>query len=66
MSAVERANIAVEQARAARQKLSFFDPVAYGDPAGNLSLMSEMLDGLGAGQLVVHHQPKRDIRNGRI
>ncbi len=66
ISAVERANIAVEQARTTRQKLGFFDPVAYGDPASNLSLMSEMLDGLTAGQLVVHHQPKRDIRNGRI
>ncbi len=65
-SAVERANIAVEQARAARQKLTFFDPVAYGDPASNLSLMSEMVDGLSAGQLVVHHQPKRDIRGGKI
>jgi len=66
LSAIERANIAVEQARAQRQKVAFFDPAAYGDPAGNLSLMSEMLEGLAAGQLVLHHQPKRDIRSGRI
>ncbi|MGA0599118.1 putative bifunctional diguanylate cyclase/phosphodiesterase [Caulobacter sp. KR2-114] len=66
LSAVERANIAVEQARAARRKIAVFDPAAYGDPASNLSMMSEMLEGLKAGQLVLHHQPKRDIRSGRI
>lgn len=66
LSAVERANIAVEQARASRRKIAFFDPAAYGDPASNLSIMSEMLEGLKAGQMVVHHQPKRDIRSGRI
>lgn len=66
LSAVERANIAVEQARATRRKVAFFDPAAYGDPASNLSMMSEMLEGLKAGQLVLHHQPKRDIRSGAI
>ena len=65
-SPVERANIAVEQGRAARQGVMFFDAVAYGDPAGNLSLMSEMVEGIAAGQLVLHHQPKHDIRKGRV
>jgi EAL domain-containing protein (putative c-di-GMP-specific phosphodiesterase class I)/GGDEF domain-containing protein len=66
LSAVEQANIAVEQARAAHRKIGFFDPAAYGDPSSNLSMMSEMLEGLKAGQLVLHHQPKRDIRSGQI
>ncbi len=65
-SAVELANIAVDQARAARQKVAFFDPTAYGDPSGNLSLMSEMLKAIVANDLVLHHQPKYDIRQSRV
>ncbi len=65
-SPVERANVAVEQARAARQPVGLFDADAYGDPASNLSLMSEMIEGLAAGQLSLHHQPKHDIRRGRV
>jgi EAL domain-containing protein (putative c-di-GMP-specific phosphodiesterase class I) len=43
-----------------------FDADAYGDPAANLSLMSEMLRGIERGQLVVFHQPKYDIRKGAV
>jgi len=60
------AAIAVGQARKARQKLAVFDPEAYGDPAANLSLMSEMLRGIERGQLLVFHQPKYDIRKGAV
>jgi len=65
-SLVERANIALDQARTARQKIAFFDPTAYGDPASNLSLMSEMLRSIARGEMVLHHQPKLDLRQGAI
>ena len=61
-SAVERANIALDQARAGRTKTAVFDPALYGDPSANLSLMSEMLGGLADGQMILHHQPKFDLR----
>jgi EAL domain-containing protein (putative c-di-GMP-specific phosphodiesterase class I)/GGDEF domain-containing protein len=65
-SLMERANIALDQARAGGQKIGLFDPGLYGDPASNLSLMSDMLRGLAAGELVLHHQPKLDLRRGEI
>ncbi len=40
--------------------------MAYGDPAANLSLMSEMLQGVATGDLFLHHQPKLDLRTGAI
>jgi diguanylate cyclase len=63
--AIERASIALDQARAAGKKLGVFDGEAYGDPAANLSLMSSMLSGLASGEIVLHHQPKFDIRRRR-
>jgi len=63
---IEHALIALDQARAAHRKVMAFDATAYGDPAGNLSLMSEMLDGVASGALFIHHQPKLDLRTGQI
>jgi EAL domain-containing protein (putative c-di-GMP-specific phosphodiesterase class I)/GGDEF domain-containing protein len=65
-SLVERASIALDQARAARLKIGLFDADLYGDPASNLSLMSEMLRGVRSGEMVIHHQPKLDLRRGGI
>jgi EAL domain-containing protein (putative c-di-GMP-specific phosphodiesterase class I)/GGDEF domain-containing protein len=65
-SLVERANIALDQARAARRKIGLFDPALYGDPASNLSLMSEMLRGVTSGEMLLHHQPKLDLRRGKV
>ena len=65
-SLVERANIALDQARNARQKIALFDPALYGDPGRNLSLMSEMLRGVADGEMLLHHQPKLDLRKGEI
>ncbi|HEX4096771.1 MAG TPA: GGDEF domain-containing protein, partial [Caulobacteraceae bacterium] len=65
-SIVERANIALDQARTAHQKTAVFDSELYGDPASNLSLMSEMLAGLGEGQMLLHHQPKLDLRADKV
>jgi EAL domain-containing protein (putative c-di-GMP-specific phosphodiesterase class I) len=63
---IERAMIALDQARAANRKVMVFDAEAYGDPAANLSLMSEMLEGVRTGALFLHHQPKLDLRTGQI
>ncbi|MDP3854935.1 EAL domain-containing protein [Phenylobacterium sp.] len=61
-AAIERANIGLDQARAARRKLAFFDAEAYGDPSSNLALMSGMLWALRSGHIELYHQPKYDLR----
>jgi EAL domain-containing protein (putative c-di-GMP-specific phosphodiesterase class I)/GGDEF domain-containing protein len=65
-SAIDRANIAVDQARAARRAAMAFDPGAYGDPAANLSLMSEMRASIEAGHMALYHQPKFDLRRRQV
>ena len=63
---LRHATIAIEQAKAARQPLCMFDPVAYGDPSNNLALMSRMLEALKNGDMSVHYQPKLHLRSGEI
>ena len=63
---VEHANIAVDQAQAAHQRLTAFDEAAYGDPIRNLSLMSELAAARHNGELTLFYQPKLDMRSGRI
>ena len=65
-AAIERANIALDQARGAQRKVAFFDAEAYGDPAANLALMSGMLKALEDGAIDLFYQPKFDIRLGRV
>lgn len=65
-AAIEKASIALDQARASRRKVAFFDAETYGDPASNLSLMSSLLAGIEAGELELWHQPKFDIRRRAV
>jgi diguanylate cyclase len=65
-SPVDRAAIAVDQARAAHRRAAAFDVQAYGDPAGNLSLISELMAALRNGELSLHYQPKYDFRAEKI
>ena len=65
-SAVDRAAIAIEQARGARRSLAVFDPAAWGDPGGNLSLISELMAALDNGEFSLAYQPKYDFRAERI
>lgn len=65
-SMVERANIALDQARGSKLRIGVFDSRVYGDPASNLSLMSEMMLAIDAGELAVAYQPKFDIRSRTI
>ena len=64
--AIEQASIALQQARERYEKVARFDPVAYGDPSANLTLMAEMRQALADGDIVVHYQPKLDLRRGVI
>jgi EAL domain-containing protein (putative c-di-GMP-specific phosphodiesterase class I)/GGDEF domain-containing protein len=66
LSLLERAEVAIGQARVKRVRVAAFDRKAYGDPAAALSLMSGMIAGLDRGELFLAHQPKLDLRSGRI
>jgi EAL domain-containing protein (putative c-di-GMP-specific phosphodiesterase class I)/GGDEF domain-containing protein len=66
ISIVDRAIIAIEQGRRNRQPVARFDPDLCGNPASNLSLMTEMMHALECGGLELHYQPKRDLRTGMI
>ncbi|MGV9005757.1 MAG: putative bifunctional diguanylate cyclase/phosphodiesterase [Brevundimonas sp.] len=61
-SPVDRAAVAVDQARTARRSVAHFDSRAYGDPGGNLSLISELMEALRNGEFSLHYQPKYDFR----
>jgi predicted signal transduction protein with EAL and GGDEF domain len=64
-SLINRAAVAIDQARAGRQRLTLFDAEAYGDPQAKLGLMSEMLEAISSGDIFIHLQPKFDLRLGR-
>ncbi len=63
---VDRASIALDQARATRRKIAVFDADAYGDPARNLSLTSDLMTAMAAGGTSIHLQPKYDLRRGLV
>jgi EAL domain-containing protein (putative c-di-GMP-specific phosphodiesterase class I)/GGDEF domain-containing protein len=65
-AAIEQANIALDQARGGKRKVAFFDAKAYGDPASNLSLMSDMLSALDDGDIELFYQPKFDLRRRAV
>lgn len=62
VSVIDRAAIAVDQARAARVSAAAFDAEAYGDPGDNLSLISDLMTGLRNGSVTLAYQPKYDFR----
>jgi predicted signal transduction protein with EAL and GGDEF domain len=66
VSMIDRAMIAVDQARLARKQIAHFDAGLYGNPGSTLSLMSEMLRALDNGQMGVVYQPKYALRSGSI
>ena len=61
-STVDRAAIALDQARASRRRCSPFDAATYGDPGGNLSLISELMAAVDVGDVWMAYQPKYDLR----
>ncbi|WP_084399008.1 putative bifunctional diguanylate cyclase/phosphodiesterase [Henriciella aquimarina] len=62
LNTIDRAVIALQQARERRLPVFEFDGEAYGDPSGTLSLMSEMMAGLETGEIHMAYQPKFDLR----
>lgn len=63
---IERASIALDQARAGHAKIALFDEAAYELTADNLTLMTDMMRALTNGEMAIHLQPKYDIRRGAI
>jgi EAL domain-containing protein (putative c-di-GMP-specific phosphodiesterase class I) len=63
---VDRAIMAIGQAREKRQSVARFDGDLCGDPRASLSLMSDMLLALDRDTMGLHYQPKQDLRNGAI
>lgn len=66
LAILDRAMIAVEQAREMRRHIASFDIDRYGNPGDTLSLMSEMSRALHNGQMDVAYQPKFDLKTGAI
>jgi diguanylate cyclase (GGDEF)-like protein len=66
LSLLERAEVAIEQARRKRTRLAAFDRLAYGDPSSALSLMNGMMLGLTRGEFFLACQPKYDLRAGKV
>jgi predicted signal transduction protein with EAL and GGDEF domain len=65
VSIIDRAMTAVEQARAANKPIGQFDRALYGNPASNLSLMSEMQRAFENGQMSLSYQPQYDLRSAK-
>ena len=66
ISLIDRARIAVEQAISQERDVAVFDADAYGDPTQTLSMMTDMLAAMEAGDFHVAYQPKFDLRCGEI
>lgn len=63
---VERAMIALDQARASKTKLARFDPRVYSELADTLLLTDQLHAALQNHDMQVHYQPKFSYREGRI
>jgi predicted signal transduction protein with EAL and GGDEF domain len=63
---IERALIALDQARARQHRACLFDAEAERVAAGGLALLSELRASLDSGAVFLAHQPKLDLRSGRI
>lgn len=63
---VERALIALDQARAAKAKIARFDPRVYSELADTLLLTDQLHAALQNREMQVYYQPKFSYRSGRI
>ena len=63
---VDRAIVSIEQARRNRRPVACFDAVLLGDPASELTLMSEMQHALDSDAMSLHYQPILDLRTNSI
>lgn len=65
-SLVERATLALGKARTTVGRAVVYDELAFGSPANNLALMTEMLDALTTGDVTHHYQPKMQTSDGLV
>lgn len=63
---IERALIALDQARARQHRSCLFDAEAERIASGGLALLSELRASLHTGDLFLAHQPKLDLRTGQM
>ncbi len=63
---IERALIALDQARAAKSQIVLFDPRIYSELADNLLLTDQLFAALQQQALTVYYQPKFSYREARI
>ena len=61
---VEGAAVALDAARAAKQRIACFDATSRVGAVDDLSLMSEMERAIAEDRLSLHYQPKYDLRAG--
>ncbi|MDC7682610.1 EAL domain-containing protein [Asticcacaulis sp. BYS171W] len=63
---IEKALIALDQARTAKVKTAAFDPKTYDELADNVLLTDELHSALDNEDLMTFYQPKYDYRLGRV
>ena len=63
---LRHADVAMYQAKANRSGTEFYVRERDGNTRGRLQMLGELRDALPAGQLVLHYQPKLDLRTRRI
>jgi EAL domain-containing protein (putative c-di-GMP-specific phosphodiesterase class I) len=63
---MREADLALSEARADRKRLRVFDPASHAAAVGALSLMPELRAAIETDQLFLAHQPKFDLRTGRV
>ncbi|ESQ81721.1 hypothetical protein AEAC466_20720 [Asticcacaulis sp. AC466] len=63
---IERALIALDQARAGKAKIALFDPRTYSELADTLLLTDQLYAALASKALQVWYQPKFSYREGRV
>ena len=63
---LQRADVAMYAAKATHAGYTVYDPYMDQHNPRRLSLLGQLRRALAAGELVVHYQPKADVRSGRI
>ncbi|HTE59238.1 MAG TPA: bifunctional diguanylate cyclase/phosphodiesterase, partial [Solirubrobacteraceae bacterium] len=63
---LREADVALRAAKARRVRWVRFDPAMSVDAADRLALAPELRRAIGADELVLHYQPKLDLRTGRL
>jgi diguanylate cyclase (GGDEF)-like protein/PAS domain S-box-containing protein len=63
---LQRADVAMYAAKATHAPYTIYDPSLDQHNPRRLGLLGQLRRALAAGELVVHYQPKADVRSGRI